>query len=87
MLGFRDGLPGAFVLLLGGTIFICATAILPPLWDAIQRIAQSDPPDSLHQCMHLPHGPQRLDCLEAVLRRPPPQPAKGANIPGDLFKN
>jgi hypothetical protein len=85
MRSFQHRLSRAIILLLAGVVFICAAAIVPPLWEAAEQIAKSEPDYSPHHCMQIPHGPRRLDCFERVMERPPPQPARGASAPVELF--
>ncbi len=85
MFNRQHWLAKALIALVTGAVLICAVIILPPLWEAAQSFAATAPNQDPHQCLKIPHGPERLACFENLMHQPPPQPARGANAPERLF--
>jgi hypothetical protein len=98
MLGFSDArkssrgrpaidiLAAVVIATLALAVFLCVAALSPIAW-TFASDAASQLRGDLSQCLSVQDGGKRLACYDQIARRPPPQPAKGANAPAAAFRH
>jgi hypothetical protein len=80
-----DPIAGVIIATLALAVLLCLAAISPAVW-RFASDAASQLRGELSQCLSIDDGGSRLACYDEIARRPPPQPAKGANAPAAAFR-